>query len=130
MNCHIITPDIFWSFNCPIWKEIKITLPSPYSYIKLSREIERYGPDIINIMTEGPLGIMASIHCNINGRLYTTMRCSRFDLYLEHYICKPVGILCRMFLDWFHSWSHCCITPSPSMAKLLKQNNPNIYMVS
>ena len=80
------------------------------SYIKLSREIERYDPDIINIMTEGPLGIMASIHCNINGRLYTTMRCSRFDLYLEHYICKPVGILCRMFLDWFHSWSHCCIT--------------------
>ena len=27
-------------------------------------------------------GLLASIHCTLVGRLYTTMRCSRFDLYM------------------------------------------------
>lgn len=126
MDCRVITPDSFWGFRCPRWEEIKVALPSPYSYRQLAREIEAYNPDMINIITEGPLGMMASLHCTINGRLYTTMRCSRFDLYLAQSVCRPAGAAARACMDWFHSWSQCCITPSPSMAEILRPNTPRV----
>ena len=81
----------------------------------LSKKIESFNPDFINILTEGPLGIMASIHCYMYNRRYTTMRCTRYELYVNEYL----GYFIEKYLTMFRSFSSCCITPSPSLSKSL-----------
>jgi hypothetical protein len=45
--CRIICATEFWGFHAPHWNEIKIALPSPWAYWKLSSMIEEFDPDTI-----------------------------------------------------------------------------------
>ena len=109
----LINPDDFFAVDIPYWHNLKAVLPNPISYYRLTRMIEQYDPNMIHIMTEGPLGLMTSIHCFLKGRPYTTMRCTRFELYLPRF-----SKLISMYLDTFHSFSKACISPSPTLALL------------
>lgn len=79
-----------------------------------------------SFLTEGPLGMMGAVHCTLNGRKYTTMYCSRFDLYLEEAVGAIAARACASWLSWFHSWSFAVITPSPSMAENLRPQIPHV----
>ena len=69
---------------------------------------------------------MGTLHCVLNGRKFTTMRCSRFEMYVEEVYSARLGQLCGVLLNSFHSWSSCCITPSPSMANILRPKTPHV----
>lgn len=116
----LITSDNFWNKKAPYWNNVKLAIISPIAYWKLLCTIEKFNPHIINIMTEGPLGLMASIHCKLKGRPYTTMRCTRIELYFTNTILKT---MVNNYLDLFHSFSEACISPSPSLAKLNNHSN-------
>ena len=79
-----------------------------------------------SFLTEGPLGMMGAVHCTLNGRKYTTMYCSRFDLYLAEAVGDIAARVCASWLSWFHSWSFAVITPSPSMAENLRPQIPHV----
>jgi glycosyltransferase involved in cell wall biosynthesis len=119
-DCKLINTDIFWSFKCPYWNNFEITTINPVSYYIISDIIEKYDPENICIMTEGSIGLMASIHCNITGRKYSTMRCTRVECYFNNYlICKII----ELYFFIFHYFSECCITPSIEYSKTI--NHPN-----
>ncbi len=46
-SCRIICTTDFWGFHAPHWNEIKVAVPSPWAYWKLSRMIEEFDPDTI-----------------------------------------------------------------------------------
>ncbi len=117
----LITSDDFWGVNIPYWYNVKAVVPSPISYYRLASMIEQFNPNVIHILTEGTLGFMASLHCSLKGRPYTTMRCTRFELYFP-YLSK----LINSYLNIFHSFSEACISPSPTLALL----NPHKKSVS
>ena len=54
-----------------------------------------------------------------NRRFYTTMRCTRYELYVNEYL----GYFIEKYLTMFHSFSSCCITPSPSLSKKFNHVN-------
>lgn len=107
----INSDDFFAAVDIPYWHNVRAVIPNPISYYRLTHMIEQYDPNIIHIMTEGTLGLMASIHCSLKGRPYTTMRCTRFELYFPR-----LSRLISAYLDTFHSFSEVCISPSPTLA--------------
>ncbi len=116
----LLTSDDFWNKNAPYWNNVKLVVISPAAYWKLIITIEKFNPQMINIMTEGPLGLMAGFHCLLKGRPYSTMRCTRFELYFKN---PMFSKLVKKYIENFHSFSNVCISPSPSLAKL--NNHPN-----
>ena len=114
----LINPDDYFALDIPYWHNVKAVLPNPISYYRLTRMIEQYDPNMIHIMTEGPLGLMTSIHCTLKGRPYTTMRCTRFELYFPHF-----EKLVSVYLDTFHSFSKVCISPSPTLSLMNPHKN-------
>ena len=119
---NVTSSDFDWGISAPYWREVRLVLPMPGNYFKLSRMIENFDPDHLIFMTEGPLGVMGAIHCKIVGRQYTTMCCTRFDLYTAQKFGMIVGWLCKKWLQVYHSFSSLCITPSPSMAEVLRRD--------
>ena len=119
-ECKLINTDMFWSFKCPYWNNVKLTILNPISYYIISDIIEKYNPNNICIITEGTIGLMASIHCSIVGRNYSTMRCTRFEDYFDNYlICNFI----KLYLFMFHYFSKCCITPSIELSKKINHQN-------
>ncbi len=126
VECRIISSSDFWGVHLPHWNEIKVVLPTPAAYYRLASEIESFDPDCINFLTEGILGLMGTTHCKLRGRKFTTMQCSRYDLYIGDVVSQWLGRITRSYLDWFHSKSESCITPSPSMAERLRPSTPQV----
>ena len=113
----LIQSDLFWNMSPPYFKDVRVTIPSPVSYLRLVTMIESFNPDYIHIFTEGTLGLMSSIHCTLVGRAYTTMRTTQFENYVHNWFLHKC---IQGYLESFHSFSKVCITPSPSLAKLYK----------
>ena len=120
----LITSDDFFGFDIPYWHNVRAVIPNPISYYRLSSMIEEFNPHRIHIMTEGTIGLMASIHCSLKGRPYTTMRCTRFELYFPRF-----SRLISAYLDNFHSFSEVCITPSPTLA-LMNPHKKSVGIVN
>eukprot|EP00040_Diaphanoeca_grandis_P003155 m.23961 g.23961 ORF g.23961 m.23961 type:complete len:422 (-) comp14430_c0_seq1:140-1405(-) len=114
----VIHTGQFLAFPAPWFKEVELPIPTPYMLSQVALTIERFDPDHINIMTEGTLGLVTRCHCTLAGRKFTTMWCTRFDLYMEEVMSVLAG-LARSFLKWFHGRSQRVITPSPSMGREL-----------
>lgn len=119
-ECKLISSDMFWPFKCPYWNNVELTMIEPLSYYIISGMIEKYNPENICIMTEGPIGLMAAFHCNIVGRKYSTMRCTRFEWYFNNYLIRKI---IESYINIFHYFSKCCITPSIELSKTI--NHPN-----
>jgi len=74
-----ITPDMFRTFPCPSYPEIRLALFARY---RLARLIDDFAPDAIHIVTEGPLGIAARRYCARRRIPFTTAYCTRFPEYI------------------------------------------------
>ena len=74
-------------------------------------------PQVVGTLTEGNMGIILRVFCSMIGRKYTTMWCTRGDLYAHEYMGPFAGWVGRKFLTMFHHGSYAVITPSPSMAR-------------
>ena len=119
-ECKLINSDMFWPFKCPYWNNVEMITIDPFSYYIISDVIERYNPENICIMTEGPIGLMAAIHCNIVGRKYSTMRCTRIECYFNSYLIRKI---IESYFYIFHYFSECCITPSIELSKTINHKN-------
>ncbi len=76
---HFLAPDGYRQIPMPGYPEIRFALASPWS---VARAIEQARPDAVHIATEGPLGILARIHCRRTGRLFTTCFHTRYPEYI------------------------------------------------
>ena len=123
--------SMFKSYSVPIWNDVKICIPDLVKYLYIREIIKKNKPDKIHIMTEGPLGFLTKMYC-VNNRIeFTSMFCTRIDLYFDQNINKYIGNIVRFYLKNFHKHSKCIITPSPSMIPIIKYmtNNNNIKCI-
>ncbi len=88
-----VTPDLFRTFPCPTYPEIRLALrPGP----RMRAMIEAFEPDALHIATEGPLGQAAQRICRRNGWPWTTSFHTKFPEYIHARARVPVA--------WTYAW--------------------------
>ena len=101
-----------------------------YKYFYIREIFKRNCPDKVHILTEGPLGFLTMLYCINNNIKYTTMYCTRIDLYFEEHFNKYAGCIVRWYFKQFHKNSSLIITPSPSMVPIIKTITGNQNVTS
>lgn len=76
----VVSPDLFRSFPCPTYPEIRLALTSARA---LERFVDVNGIEAIHIATEGPLGWAARRLCVSHGWPFTTSFHTRFPEYIH-----------------------------------------------
>jgi len=108
-----ITPDMFPTFPCPTYPEIRL----PYwTGRKLVSLIEEFQPDAIHLQTEGPLGWSARHYCRKHGLPFTTAYHTRFPEYV-HARCRFPLSLGYKVMNWFHSASSAIMVATESISR-------------
>ena len=104
---------LVWAKSIPKYTEMQFGMPQ---YVKVSKAIERFSPDVVHIVTEGPLGLTALYAAQahqipVSSGFHSTFHdFSRFfDLAL---LVKPI----ESYLRWFHN--HTVLTCVPSQTTL------------
>jgi glycosyltransferase involved in cell wall biosynthesis len=92
-NVKFITPDLFSSFPCPGYPEVRISL--------VPKNIGALLEGHIHIATEGPLGLAARKHCEKYKLKYTTAFHTMFAEYLNIFYFAPKLPVWK-YLLWFH----------------------------
>lgn len=107
-----ITPDLFRSWPCPTYPEIRLAVGVRQ---EVGQMIEAAGPAAIHIATEGPLGLAARAHAMRAGRPFTTSFHTRFPDYLHARFRVPPALSWR-YLRWFHGPARAILVATPRLA--------------
>ena len=115
----ILHPEMYNNFSYPWYKEIKIS----YNTKKVTKEFfESFNPDIIHIITEGPVGFAGRKYCKRNNLKYTSSFHTRFPDYIKQRAFIP-KTLTYSILRSLHNDSYKVLVPSNSMIQELKKYN-------
>ena len=120
-NVLMITPNLFKTFPCPTYPEIRLSF---FPGNKVKKLIKEFNPDAIHIATEGPLGLAGRNYVVKNGLVCTTSFHTKFAEYIYKRIRIPLFISYG-YLKWFHSKAHKILVPTKSVIEDLKKWNIN-----
>ena len=122
----VLHPAMFKNFSYPWYKEIKIA----YNTKKITSSFfYSFNPDIVHILTEGPVGRAGIAFCNQHKWKYTTSFHTRFPEYIEKRIYVPRK-LTYWYLRNFHKNADKVLVPTQSMINELskyKFQNLNVW---
>ncbi|MEE4350031.1 MAG: glycosyltransferase family 1 protein [Pacificimonas sp.] len=107
----VISPDLFPSFPCPSYPEIRLSLAWSG---QLGKRFRRFRPDAIHIATEGPLGMAARRWCTRKALPFTTAYHTQFPDYVSARTGLPASLLWR-FERWFHGPAKATLAATPSL---------------
>jgi glycosyltransferase involved in cell wall biosynthesis len=93
-----VTPDLFRTFPCPTYPEIRLALVDRK---RLSRLLEEFQPEAVHIATEGPIGHAIRGYCLRHDWPFTTSYHTQFPQYLRLRLPLPVSIS-YAYLRRFH----------------------------
>ncbi|MGH6969510.1 MAG: glycosyltransferase, partial [Stellaceae bacterium] len=106
-----LTPDMFSTVPCPFYPEIRLAFGASRP---VAARIEEAEPDVIHIVTEGPLGFAARRWCLDRDFGFTTAYHTRFPEYLAARCaipsCVTYGVLRR-----FHAPARSIMVATESM---------------
>lgn len=114
---HVISPNDFHGFAWPFYKEIKI---SWVQQKKIQDIIKLFQPDIVHIVTEGPIGCGVRKFCNKNKVRYTTSYHTKFPEYLKTMFGMPLT-LSYAYFTWFHRTSQRVLVPTLEVLNILRK---------
>ena len=106
-----ITPQMFRTFPCPTYPEIRLSLNAGS---RVGELIEAAEPDAIHISTEGPLGVAARRWCLRSNLPFTTAFHTKFPDYVHARFRIPVGWSWAV-MRWFHGPSSGVMVATASM---------------
>ncbi len=92
-DCRVIEPGQFTTMPMPIYLEIRLAL---FPRRRIKNIIEKFRPDAVHLVTEGPLGWAARAVCLENGIPLTSWYHTKFHLY--------VNVRLRGLLGPIHAW--------------------------
>jgi glycosyltransferase involved in cell wall biosynthesis len=111
----VISPDGFRCMPCPSYPEIPLAL---FPGREVARRIDAARPDVVHIVTEGPLGSAARRHLLARGIPFTSAYHTAFPEYLEARIPFTLG-LGYSFMRRFHAPSRAVMVPTDTMTRRL-----------
>lgn len=94
---HIIEPSQFTTVPLPTYREIRLAF---FPQFRIARQLRELKPDVVCIVTEGPLGWVARSVCKRQGVPFVSWYHSHFPLYVDarfHGFLGPVTELIRRF---------------------------------
>ena len=112
----VIGPDRFISFPTPGYAEIRLAL-APRR--RLARLAEEFGPDVVHLSTEGPLGWAMRGICLKRGWRFTTSFHTKFPEYLHARTRIPVAWSWAL-MRHFHQAGEGTFCATPSLARELR----------
>jgi len=95
----IISPEGSRTVPLPSYPEIRLALDAGR---KVRRRLRTFRPEAIHIVTEGPLGMAARLHCRRRGLPFTTSFHTRFPEYVHARLPLVPVSWGYAFLRWFH----------------------------
>jgi glycosyltransferase involved in cell wall biosynthesis len=114
----VLHPGMFACLRNPWYRQYAHALPNPWRLRRLLRHLR---PDAVHIATEGPLGVTMRQECRKRAWRFTTSFHTRWDEHGKHLIALPSALVWR-WLRWFHSRATRVLTPTSSVATLLRQH--------
>jgi glycosyltransferase involved in cell wall biosynthesis len=115
----VISPDLFRSFPCPSYPEIRLALAGRR---RVGRHIRAFAPQAIHISTEGPLGMAARRWCLTNKFPFTTAYHTRFPEYVAARLPVSPAFVWR-FIRWFHRPARHIMVATRSLARELAEQD-------
>ncbi len=111
-------PEHVHGIPLPFYPQVRLGIASP---LRLRGLLQRFGPDLIHIATEGPLGLAAlcaglSLDLPVASSFHTN-----FDHYLNHYGLGGLEPLVLAYLRWFHNSTGVTLVPSVSTSRRLQE---------
>ena len=123
----LITPNMFLTFPCPLYPEIRLSL---FARRKMARLLKNFAPDNIHIATEGPLGWAARRWCIKHQYRFTTSYHTRFPEYISALTGLPAQWFWPIF-KYFHARaSHILVSTRSLMRELEAKGLPHTYLWS
>jgi glycosyltransferase involved in cell wall biosynthesis len=108
----MVTPNQFFTFGLPGYSEIRLAMLPRF---RTRRVLKDFGPDIVHIATEGPIGWSARGWCKANGVPFT----SAFHTRFPDYAAVRTGLSPARFwpiMRRFHATSHAVLVSTPTLA--------------
>jgi len=112
VRVQVISPDQFWSVPMPSYPEIRLAMTTQR---RINRMIAGFGPDVLHIATEGPLGWLARGWALRNNFAFTTSFHTRFPEYVQARIGLNPDRVWRV-LRRFHGAAHAIMVATPRLA--------------
>ena len=103
----------------PFYPQLRFGVASP---VRLRTLLERFGPDVVHIATEGPLGWAALLAAGSLGLPVASSFHTNFDHYLNHYGLGGLEFLLLAYLRWFHNQTAVTLVPSEATRRRLLAN--------
>lgn len=113
----LITPDQFRTFPLPGYSEIRLAMAPRFG---MQRTLDDFGPDIVHIATEGPIGWSARRWCRKSGVPFT----SAFHTRFPDYAAARTGFSPDRFwplMRRFHAPSQAVLVSTPTLGKELEE---------
>ena len=93
------------------------------NYITLKKSLDQFRPDVIQVMTEFPIGRSGIWYGKKRGIPIVTCFETNVPQYMEYYGFGLLTETCWNFYKWFHRYSDMVITPSEITTQLLKKQH-------
>lgn len=114
-----------WSL--PNYPGVKLGLPV---WHRLSKLMRTQFPDVVHVVTEGPLGWAAVLTARGLGLPVTSGYHTHFDQYSGHYGLRWLAPLVTRSLDALHRRCEATLVPAPELAQALSERGiPNVQVV-
>lgn len=116
------------SLPIPGYPGLRLGLPS---FARLLREWRRDRPDLVHVVTEGPLGLAAVIVARRLGIALTSDFHTNFDYYSRHYGMAWFKGVVGTYLRWIHNHTSETYVPTQEMqAELARRGYAGVEVVS
>ncbi|MFQ3593143.1 MAG: glycosyltransferase family 1 protein [Gemmataceae bacterium] len=102
----------------PFYRQVRLGVAGP---LRLLRILDKHGPDLVHIATEGPLGLSALLSCLWRGIPVASSFHTNFDHYANHYAFWGADYLAFAYLRWFHNRTAVTLVPSKETQRRLSQ---------
>jgi glycosyltransferase involved in cell wall biosynthesis len=107
----VIHPGLFRGFPVPFYPEIRLAVPGRRA---ITEQTLSFGPDVVHVATEGPIGLAVRAFCFRNRCPFSTSYHSKFPEYLQRLARVPTAWTYR-YMRWFHSASAAVLVSTPML---------------
>jgi glycosyltransferase involved in cell wall biosynthesis len=122
--------DLEWGVpgvSLPNYPGVKLGLPY---WLRINELIRTHKPDLVHVVTEGPLGWAALLAARHLGLPVTSGYHTHFDQYSSHYGMAWLTPLVTRWLDALHRRCQATLVPAPELADSLRARGiPNVQVV-
>lgn len=101
----------------PGYPLLRMGLPAPWA---LRRRWRADRPDLVHVVTEGPLGASAVGAARALGVPVTSSFHTNFHAYTRHYGCAPLRRAALGWLRWVHNRTRCTFAPTQELCDELR----------